>query len=49
MVAAYTAFWIWIAPMNATMAPLTPETLPAEWMGLRAQWEYTHAARAILG
>ncbi len=44
----HAAFWIWLAPVNATIAVLTPETLPADWMGLRDQWEYTHAARAVL-
>jgi hypothetical protein len=27
---------------------MTLATLPAEWMELRRQWEYTRAARAIL-
>jgi hypothetical protein len=48
VVAAHVAWWVWVAPVNATMAPLTPETLPEGWMRLRDQWEYTHAARAIL-
>ncbi len=48
LIASHLAFWIWVAPVNATMAPLTPETLPADWMRLRDRWEYTHAARAIL-
>lgn len=48
LVTAHATFWIWIAPVNATMAPLTPETLPADWMRLRDHWEYTHAARAVL-
>jgi hypothetical protein len=48
LVVAHAAFWIWVAPVNATMSPLTPETLPADWMRLRNQWEYTHAARAAL-
>jgi hypothetical protein len=48
VVAAHAAFWVWVAPVNAAMAPLTPETLPADWMRLREQWEYTHAARAVL-
>lgn len=48
MVTAHGIFWIWIAPVNAVMASLTPETLPADWMNLRDQWEYTHAARALL-
>lgn len=48
LVTAHAAFWIWIAPVNATMETLTPETLPADWMRLRDHWEYTHAARAVL-
>ena len=48
MVAAHAAFWIWVSPVNAVLLPLTPETLPADWARLRAQWEYTHAARALL-
>jgi hypothetical protein len=48
LVMAHAAFWIWVAPVNKTMSPLTPETLPADWMRLRDQWEYTHAARAVL-
>jgi len=48
LVAMHGAFWVWVAPVNATMGPLTPETLPANWMALRDQWEYTHAARAVL-
>jgi hypothetical protein len=48
LVAAHAAFWIWVAPVNAKMLPLTVETLPADWLGLRDQWEYTHAARAVL-
>lgn len=48
VVAAHVAFWIWLAPVNSTIATLTPETLPPNWMELRSQWEYTHAARAIL-
>jgi hypothetical protein len=48
MVAAHAAFWVWVSPVNAVMLPLTPETLPAHWMRLRDQWEYTHAARALL-
>jgi len=48
VVAAHAAFWIWLAPVNTTIAALTLETLPADWMELRNQWEYTHAARAVL-
>lgn len=48
VVAAHVAFWIWLAPVNATIAATAPGTLPADWMGLRSRWEYTHAARAVL-
>src|SRR3979409_2104235 len=48
LAAAHAAFWIWIAPVNATLVPLTPETLPGNWTALRDRWEYTHTARAIL-
>jgi hypothetical protein len=48
LAASYAAFWVWVAPVNEAMALLTPETLPANWMDLRNQWEYTHAARAGL-
>jgi len=42
------ASWIWVAPVNATLVPLTADTLPSNWSALRDQWEYTHAARALL-
>lgn len=48
VVASHAAFWIWLAPVNTTIATLTVEALPAGWEGLRSQWEYTHAARAML-
>ena len=48
VILTHAAFWIWLAPVNATIAALTLETLPADWMALRNQWEYTHAARAAL-
>ncbi len=48
MVAAHAAFWIWLAPVNSTVAAISLETLPPNWMDLRNQWEYTHAARAII-
>lgn len=48
VVVSHAAFWIWLAPVNATISALTIETLPSNWLGLRNQWEYTHAARAVL-
>jgi hypothetical protein len=40
------AFFEIAAPVAA--APLTADTLPPDWAALRDQWEYTHAARALL-
>jgi hypothetical protein len=48
MIATHGIFWLWVAPVNATMVLLTPDTLPADWMALRAQWEYSHAVRAVV-
>jgi len=48
MLGAHAAFWAWVAPVNATLLPVTPDTLPAEWTRLRDQWETTHALRAVL-
>jgi hypothetical protein len=44
----HAIFWIWVAPVNAALVPLTPETLPSDWARLRDQWEFAHASRAIL-
>jgi hypothetical protein len=48
MVATHAAFWIWLAPANATIETLQPEAPPANWTALRSVWEYTHAVRAAL-
>jgi hypothetical protein len=48
MVASHAIFWALVAPVNAVLVPLTPETLPADWTRLRDQWEFTHSARAGL-
>jgi hypothetical protein len=37
LAASHAAFWVWVARVNEAMAPLTPETLPANWMDLRNQ------------
>jgi hypothetical protein len=48
LIVTHAIFWIWVAPVNAATAPLTPETLPADWTSLRTQWEFAHASRAVL-
>ena len=48
LVAMHAVYWLRVAPVNATIVPLTPDTLPADWTRLRDQWEHTHALRAVL-
>jgi hypothetical protein len=48
LISVHACFWILVAPVNVAMLGLTPETLPPDWTRLRDQWEYTHAARAVL-
>ena len=45
---AHGAWGMFIAPVNAEIATWTLGTIPADWTWRRSQWEYTHAARAIL-
>lgn len=46
--AALLLWWLRIAPANAVMAAWTPDTVPADWLRWRDQWEYTHAANFVL-
>jgi hypothetical protein len=48
LAATHAIFWIWVAPVNARLVPLPPEALPLDWASWRQQWEFAHAARAIL-
>lgn len=45
-VAAQVLFWLYTYPANRATDNWTQ--LPVEWMRLRAEWEYSHAAGAIL-
>src|SRR5690606_19321908 len=44
--AAQAVFWIYTYPANRATDNWT--RLPEEWMTLRAEWEYSHAAGALL-
>jgi hypothetical protein len=44
--ATLAIFFIWTYPANQATHNWT--TAPANWMALRAQWEYAHAAGAVL-
>jgi cytochrome bd-type quinol oxidase subunit 2 len=48
MVLAQVAWWTFVFPVNQEMAGWAPGALPADFAELRSQWEYTHAARAVL-
>ena len=46
LVGELVVFWGFTAPVNRATDNLT--MLPGNWEQLRAQWEYSHAARAFL-
>ncbi len=48
MVAAQAAWWLFVNPVNEVMVHWTVATMPPDWTAYRQQWEFTHAARAIL-
>lgn len=48
MVLAHVAWWSFVFPVNNEMVKWTIDTIPADWMRYRNQWEYTHAVRAVL-
>jgi uncharacterized membrane protein len=41
-------WFAWVAPVNVVWAAARGANPPEDWTRLRSQWEYTHAARAIL-
>jgi hypothetical protein len=43
---AQAIFWAYTYPANQATSNWT--MLPADWMALRSQWEYSHAAGAVL-
>jgi hypothetical protein len=46
VVGAQALFWIFTYPANAATANWTMQ--PDDWQALRLQWEYSHAAGALL-
>lgn len=46
MASTLVIFFIWTFPANQATSNWT--TVPANWRELRAQWEYAHAANAVL-
>jgi hypothetical protein len=48
LVAGHAIWWIYINPINNTMVNWTIDTMPADWMVYREQWEYTHVIIAVI-
>ena len=48
LLGAHVAWWMGVMPVNAQVAQLTAQIMPADWALLRVQWEYAHALRAVL-
>ena len=46
MVALFAIFFIWTYPAN--QATFNWTVAPANWASLRIQWEYSHAANAVM-
>jgi MFS family permease len=46
IVATQVVFWTWTYPMNVATNQWT--TIPDNWEAVRRQWEYAHAANAVL-
>ena len=46
IVLTQVVFWTWTFPANRATGNWT--RLPADWQTLRTQWEYSHAAAALL-
>lgn len=48
LIAAHILWWFFVFPVNTEIATWTAASAPANWEQWRAQWEYTHAIRAVL-
>jgi anthrone oxygenase-like protein len=48
LVLAFVVWWAFVFPVNVEMASWTPQQFPSDWAAWGAQWEYAHAARAVL-
>lgn len=42
------SYFLFIESVNVVVEQATPQALPSNWMQLRNQWEYAHAANFIL-
>ncbi len=47
MLIAHSTWWLLIYPVNQETIGWTKHSIPNDWFLYRAQWEFTHAIRAI--
>lgn len=47
MLIAHLTWWLLIYPVNQETISWTKHSIPGDWFLYRAQWEFTHAMRAI--
>ena len=45
---AFASWVAFVAPVNAELAKWTADSFPADWTRYRDQWEYAHAANAVV-
>jgi len=45
---AFASWLVFVAPVNAELATWTVDSFPADWTRYRDQWEYAHAANAVI-
>jgi energy-coupling factor transporter transmembrane protein EcfT len=48
LVLAFVSWITFVAPMNAEFARWLTDGVPIDWMRYRDQWEYVHAANALI-
>ncbi len=48
LVLAFVSWITFVAPMNAEFARWLTDGVPADWTRYRDQWEYAHAANALI-
>lgn len=48
LVLAFVSWIMFVAPMNAEFARWLTNPVPSDWTRYRDQWEYAHAANALL-
>ncbi|MGH2617302.1 MAG: anthrone oxygenase family protein [Thermomicrobiales bacterium] len=48
LAAALAVWFAFVAPMNKKVATWSADSIPADWIRVRDQWEFAHAVRVVL-